>query len=169
MREIHSGFETYEETIAFRNRVSVALKKSIVCMQVKCSKCKNLIYFQEEAAAKPEAEQQPVQHEEPTPQPEAVQEPAKAQEPEPAQEPTVQQEPETTEAEMQQDSHASQQSEPATTEDDFTKDTVANIDFAKEPAAPGTEDMEAEDEQQGEFQVMDSIGGDSEAPEADQG
>ncbi len=29
--------------------------------------------------------------------------------------------------------------------------------------------MEAEDEQQGEFQVMDSVGGDSEAPEADQG
>ena len=35
----------------------------------------------------------------------------------------------------------------------------------QEPAAAEDEEF---DEQQGEFQVMDSIGGDSEAPEADQ-
>ncbi len=54
-------------------------------------------------------------------------------------------------------------------EDEYSEETaVASSDY-KEPAAPGTEDMEAEDEQQGEFQVMDSVGGDSEQPEADQG
>ena len=34
--------------------------------------------------------------------------------------------------------------------------------------AEGEQAAEGEDEQQGEFQVMDCVGGDSEAPEADQ-
>ena len=81
----------------------------------------------------------------------------------------AQPEPETTEAERQQASQASDHAERAPTEDDYTEDAAPSSDNYKEPAAPGTEDMEAEDEQQGEFHVMDSVGGDSEAPEADQG
>ena len=120
----------------------------------------------------PEAEQQPAQeHEESAPQQEEPTPQAEPEEPVPQAEPErpAQPEPETTEAEMQQASQAADHPERAPAEEDYTEDTAPSSDNYKEPAAPGTEDMEAEDEQQGEFHVMDSVGGDSEAPEADQG